>query len=84
MVEVIKTIAITGVMGTIARIGGRKYDQYMIFMVGAVSAGVVVIQGCLNIASVIVSYIDSISAFFSGIANSQLIQAITNLISFFV
>lgn len=40
MAEAIKAIAMSGVMGTIAHIGGRRTDKYFIFLAGASYAGI--------------------------------------------
>lgn len=40
MGEAIKAVTISGVMGAIAHIGGRKTDKYFIFLTGAAYAGI--------------------------------------------
>lgn len=75
MAEFVKIICVTAIMSTIARVGGRKNDHYMILMTGACWAGTLVAQGTANI-------ITAIANFNSAVAENPIIRIIGKLLSF--
>ena len=51
MVEIIKTLVITGVMSIVAQAGGRKIDKYFITIAGLSYAGELFIKGVIGFTS---------------------------------
>lgn len=66
----LKDVSVTIVMSIIARLGGRKYDQYLIMMAGASFAGITLLGGVVSLVSTI--------------ANNPIIKGIGNAINWII
>lgn len=72
MAQAIKSLVLSGVMGTVAHAGGRKSDKYFIFLAGASYAGISLVIAGMEFADKVAN-----SPVTKGIA--KLVEILTGL-----